>query len=110
MTFRLGLGVTIAAVGLVTVPVTAQTPVDAIARSAGQAHAIARVCGDYSDEQLRDMKRDHKAASAQAGLTAANFETLFQSKYAETRAKLARQKPAEKEADCRKMKTIVQGR
>lgn len=98
-----------AAVVSTTVPVAAQTPVDAIARSAGQAHAIARVCGDYSDEQLRDMKRDHKAASAQAGLTPANFETLFQSGYAETRAKLATQTPAEKEADCRKMKSMLDG-
>lgn len=110
MTMRAGLGASVAAVFTIAVPIAAQTPVDAIARSAGQAHAVARVCWDYSDEQLRDMKREHKAVSAQAGLTPANFETLFQTGYAETRAKLAKQSPAEKDADCRKMKAIFQGR
>lgn len=94
---------------LLTVPAAAQTPdyVPKSAQIAGAMHASARVCQDYTDEQLRDLKRQHKDAAIAAGMSDASFEAAFQASYDETRAKLARATPAERERACEQLRMLA---
>lgn len=48
-----------------------------MAKLGGMMHATAKACGDYSEEQLAEMKQQQKAAHLESGLDAASFEKAF---------------------------------
>lgn len=99
----------IALLSLMHLPATAQTR-DYVAKTAelaGAMHASGRVCRDYTDEQLRDLKRQHKDQAIAGGMSDAGFEAAFQASYDETRAKFARATPAEKERTCQQLRMLA---
>lgn len=78
-----------------------------IAELGGGMHAAARACGDYTDEQLRDMKQQQKADALAAGLPASTFETVFQAAYDKARGKLAAATPAQKAQACQQVRALA---
>lgn len=87
----------------------AQVP-DYIAKGAelaGAMHAAGRVCQDYSDEQLRDMKQQQKSHAAAAGVSDARFEAIFQVSYDTARARMAQMTPAQKEKACQDLRAVA---
>ena len=80
--------------------------VDKIARFGGAMHAAAHACPDYKGGDLGRLKNEQKQQSMTAGLSAAEFETLFQAGYAEARTRLAKATPAEKTKACKQLAAI----
>lgn len=74
-----------------------------IAGLGGAMHAVAEECGDYSADQLKEMKAGQQAASAAGGLSAAEFEPIFTQAYEATKAKIAAGSASEKKTMCEQM-------
>lgn len=72
----------------------------------GAMHAAARVCQDYSDEQLRDLKQQQKAHAVTAGMSGAQFDAVFQASYDKARTKLAQATPAQREKACAQVRAL----
>jgi len=78
-----------------------------IAELGGAMHAAAKVCQDYSDEELRNLKQAQKSQATAAGVSSAQFEAVFQAGYDQARARLAAATPAKREESCQQLRAVV---
>ncbi len=72
----------------------------------GGMHAAVKICGGYTDAQLRDMKQQQKTQATASGMSAAAFETTFKAAYDRAHTKLSAASAAEKEKTCRQLKSM----
>lgn len=77
-----------------------QDNIKQIAKMGGGMHALAEACQHYKASELVRMKQEQKQESIAAGVSAAEFETLFQAGYNDARTKLSRGTPAQKKQAC----------
>ncbi|MGN5537221.1 hypothetical protein [Alcaligenes sp. Lyrl_28] len=52
-------------------------PSTQLAQMGGAMHAAAKVCGDYSEAQLKEMKEKQQQSMKEMGLNEADFEAAF---------------------------------
>lgn len=77
-----------------------------IAEFGGAMHAMAEECGNYSADQLREMKAGQQSASTVGGLSAGEFETIFAKGYEATKAKIAAGNASQKKTMCEQMQKM----
>lgn len=77
-----------------------------IAEFGGAMHAMAEECGNYSADQLREMKAGQQSASTAGGLSAGEFETIFAKGYEATKAKIAAGNASQKKTMCEQMQKM----
>ena len=97
----------LAASGATCAVAQVQPYVPQVAEMAGAMHATAKVCQDYTDEQLRDLKQQQKTHAVASGMAAQQFETIFQAGYDKARARLGRATPAERDQACKQARAIA---
>ncbi|WP_417779547.1 hypothetical protein [Stutzerimonas xanthomarina] len=75
-----------------------------LANFGGAMHATAKVCGDYSDNQLAEQKEKQRALSIQSGMKAAAFDEAFDAGEKKATAKWAAIPSSEHQAKCDEFK------
>lgn len=89
----------------------AQQDIDAdslktVAEFGGQMHAVADVCGGYTDAQLTSMKAEQQSAMVTGGLPAADFDTAFNKGFQTGQKQLASITAAQKDEMCTQFKAM----
>ena len=75
-----------------------------LAKLAGSMQAIAEVCGDYSAEQLEEIKQQQKKQLVQSGMSEADFDEAFGASLSEVQAKWKTVSESEQKELCDNMK------
>lgn len=73
----------------------------------GGMHALAKVCGGYTEAELTKLKSEQKAQNVAGGMSAAKFEEHFKAGYDKGVARIATATPAEKEKACAQAKQMM---
>ncbi len=74
-----------------------------LATFSGSMHSAAEVCGDYTKDQLADMKAKQKQQMSQMGLTAEEFDTAFDAGKKKTDERWDTMSKAEQESACEEL-------
>lgn len=75
-----------------------------LAKLAGSMQAVAEVCGDYSAEQLDEIKQQQKKQLVQSGMSEADFDEAFGTSLSEVQAKWKTVSKHEQREICDNMK------
>jgi predicted secreted protein len=75
-----------------------------LAKLAGSMQAVAEVCGDYSAEQLDEIKQQQKKQLVQSGMSEADFDEAFGTSLSEVQAKWKTVSKHEQKEICDNMK------
>ncbi|WP_019340798.1 hypothetical protein [Stutzerimonas stutzeri] len=75
-----------------------------LANFGGSMHATAKVCGDYSDNQLAEQKEKQRAMAIQNGMKATAFDEAFDAGEKKTKSKWADIPASERQAKCDEFK------
>lgn len=75
-----------------------------LAKLAGSMQAVAEVCGDYSAEQLDEIKQQQKKQLVQSGMSEADFDEAFGTSLSEVQAKWKTVSSSEQREICDNMK------
>lgn len=75
-----------------------------LAKLGGTMHATARVCGDYTDDELAQQKQQQKAHMTGSGMDADGFEEAFREGFSEAEAKWESVPASERQAKCDQIK------
>jgi len=75
-----------------------------LAKLAGSMQAVAEVCGDYSAEQLDEIKQQQKKQLVQSGMSEADFDEAFGTSLSEAQAKWKTVSKHEQKEICDNMK------
>ena len=75
-----------------------------LAKLAGSMQAVAEVCGDYSAEQLEEIKQQQKKQLVQSGMSEADFDEVFGTSLSEVQAKWKTVSASEQKEICDNMK------
>lgn len=75
-----------------------------LGKFSGSMHTVARACGDYSEEQLAEMKQQQRAQLEESGMDIGGFDKAFASSERETAEKWKTMSKAEQKATCEKIK------
>lgn len=75
-----------------------------LAKLAGSMQAVAEVCGDYSVEQLDEIKQQQKKQLVQSGMSEADFDKAFSTSLSEVQAKWKTVSSSEQKEICDNMK------
>lgn len=77
-----------------------------LAQMGGVGHAVANVCGGYTDQQLQEMKTQQRTAAGQMGLSEADFDTAFDAGYEQASADIKSAGKAKQDEMCAQMKAM----
>lgn len=75
-----------------------------LAKLGGTMHATARVCGDFTDEQLAEQKSQQKAHMTGSGMEPESFEQAFSEGFREAETKWEAVPASERQAKCEQIK------
>ena len=75
-----------------------------LAKLGGTMHATARVCGDYTDDELAEQKRQQKTHMTGSGMDSDSFEQAFSEGFSEAEAKWKAVPASERQAKCDQIK------
>lgn len=78
-----------------------------IVKLAGTMDAAGRACGDYTEADLQNRKRQEKASAAAQGVSAAEFEAIFKAAQDKAKAQLGSVTPAEKAKACQQLRGMA---
>lgn len=79
-----------------------------MAEFGGGMHALAESCSAYSAAELDRMKKEQRDQAIRSGMSAASFDADFARGYADTRARIRKGTPAEREKGCRQLDEMKQ--
>ncbi|MBU4609434.1 hypothetical protein IMZ29_02380 [Achromobacter sp. GG226] len=109
-------GVACLALGTFAASVSAQVPAQPgqpgqpdpamLAQMGGMGHAVAKVCGGYTEQQLDEMKTQQRTASGQMGLSEADFDKQFDAGYEKASADIKAAGKAKQDEMCAQMKAM----
>ncbi len=75
-----------------------------LGKFSGSMHTVARACGDYSEEQLAEMKQQQREQLKESGMDISGFDKAFASSESETARRWETMSEAEQKATCEKIK------
>lgn len=76
-----------------------------MAKVGGSMHTVARKCGDYTVDELSEMKAQQKAGLTQSGMSAEQFERVFAEGEAQAKLHWGEMTDAEQSEACEQVKS-----
>lgn len=73
----------------------------------GSMHALANLCGGYTQAELTKLKADQKKQAEAAGMASAVFEQHFKAGFDKSTARIANATPADKDKACKQAKQMM---
>ncbi|WP_139317536.1 hypothetical protein [Rhizobium oryziradicis] len=80
-----------------------------IVQMGAQMYAAAELCLHYSRSNLEDVKQKQRKASEGLGVSATDFDLLFDQSYQDTVTKITALSASQKAQMCQKMNSIANG-
>jgi len=77
-----------------------------LAQMGGMGHAVANVCGGYTEQQLQEMKTQQRTAAGQMGLSEADFDKQFDAGYQQASTDIKAAGKAKQDEMCAQMKSM----
>ncbi len=81
------------------------SPATQLAQMGGAMHAAAQVCGDRSEAQLQEMKRQQKVSIQSMGLNEEDFDKAFDQGLERARQDLEKASPEQRSKMCEQLRS-----
>ena len=81
------------------------SPASQLAQMGGAMHAAAQVCGDHSEAQLQEMKRQQKVSIQSMGLSDEDFDKAFEQGLERGRQDLDKASPEQRGKMCEQLRS-----
>ncbi len=92
---------------LLNIGTTAHTQEFSFAKYGGKMHGEATVCGDYTESELKELKRKQKEQFVGMGMKPAQFDAEFEQGYKQGRADLEKAKPEARAKHCEQLRKMA---
>ncbi|MCC2596141.1 hypothetical protein LKR43_07295 [Pusillimonas sp. MFBS29] len=79
------------------------------AQAGATIQAVAEECGDYTQSQLKEMRKQQQTSVSAMGVSVAQYDQMFEASYNNARTQIAMASPAEKAEMCEQMKVAGSG-